>query len=185
MNKRAVIMAKLFASYPNVNVNEMTVAVYDEMLADISDNDLSSVIQQCLAECKFLPTIAEIRERHRTITRKLAVPSWEEAWELLQRAIREVGGTQRPVFKSNPYLERAVGIIGWKELCYSTTMSITRAQFRDVYNNLLKQADEIDRLLPASRQMAEQHGQIRPIIRSLLESAEISEDNEEPTDENS
>jgi hypothetical protein len=149
------ILKQLFAAYPNVEVADGTVAMYLRLLADIPTEDLQTVVDQCIAELKFLPTIAEIRERHRTLTRTLAAPTWTEAWELLQRAMRECGAANRPTFSSNPVLERAVGIMGWRDMCLSDNLPVIRAQFRDVYNGLVDRTETVDRLLPQARALVD------------------------------
>ena len=154
MNTTA-ILKQLFSAYPHVEIADGTVAMYLRLLADIPTEDLQTVIDQCIAELKFLPTIAEIRDRHRSLTRTLAAPTWTEAWELLQRAIRECGAANRPTFSSNAVLERTVGIMGGKDLCYSDNMPVIRAQFREVYNGLVERTETLDKLLPQARALVD------------------------------
>lgn len=149
------ILKQLFAAYANVEVADGTVAMYLRLLADIPAPELQIVVDQSIAESKFLPTIAELRDRHRALTRTLAAPTWTEAWELLQRAIRECGAANRPTFASNPVLERAVGIMGWKDLCYADNLPVIRAQFRDVYNQLVERTESLDKLLPQARALVD------------------------------
>ena len=148
------ILKQLFDAYPNNNANEGTVAMYHRLLSDIPAPELQTVVDQAIAECKFLPTIAELRERHRTLTAPQFAP-WEEAWEYTQRMIRECGASNKPNITSNPALRRTVDIIGWRDLCMSDNMAVIRAQFRDIYNGLVDRTETLDKLLPQARALVD------------------------------
>lgn len=163
------ILKQLFACYPHAQVEEPTVAMYLRLISDIPPAELQAVVDQAIAESKFLPTIAELRERHRTLTAPQFAP-WEEAWEYTQRMIRECGAANKPNITSNPALKRTVDIIGWRDLCMSDNMAVIRAQFRDIYNGLVNRTTEYERLLPQARQLVDrrEHYGLTPIA-ALLE----------------
>lgn len=169
MSDTLSVLKQLFAAYPNTQVEKQTVAVYLRVLGTMPPADLQVVVDQCIAECKFLPTVAEILERHRNLSGAMLVPTWEEAWELMQRAMREVPYGEKPRFVSNPYLQRTVDIIGWRELRTNPEIAILRAQFRDVYRGLVERDGKLDALLPQARDMVESKAGQLAFVRRLLE----------------
>jgi hypothetical protein len=58
-----VILAPMFALFPQTNADKNTFAVYVRMLRDIDPQVLSSAVLKAMNCCKFLPTVAEIREQ--------------------------------------------------------------------------------------------------------------------------
>lgn len=53
--------AVLAASYPSAQkIPEQTQDIYWEMLRDLSEGEFKAAVQECLASCKFFPTIAEL-----------------------------------------------------------------------------------------------------------------------------
>lgn len=56
------ILAPMFASFPQTKADRNTVDNYVQMLCDIAPDVLAAAILKVKATCKFLPTIAEIRE---------------------------------------------------------------------------------------------------------------------------
>lgn len=139
--KPLTILAQLFAAYPTVEVSEATVAMYLRLLSDIPTETLRTAIDHCITHSTYLPTIAEIRTQALRILHP-PPPPWEDAWLLLQKAIRRCGVGNKPTFHSNPVLAQTVDVIGWKELCLSETPHITRAHFRDVYTSLAQRTQE-------------------------------------------
>lgn len=57
------ILAPMFAAYPNTNADDATFEIYVRMLRDIDRETLSNAVLKAMNTCKFLPTIAEIREQ--------------------------------------------------------------------------------------------------------------------------
>lgn len=57
------VLKQLFAAYPTTNVGEDTVAVYVRLLQDIPSAALQQSVDQCILECSFLPSVAEIRQQ--------------------------------------------------------------------------------------------------------------------------
>lgn len=159
------LMKKLFAAFPNSQATPQTVVVYTEMLQDISLVELEVVINQVLAESKFLPTIAELREMHRKLG-NVAKLTWADAWELVQKEIRRVGSYQLPKF-DDEVTARVVKSIGWRALCASEEPEIMRAQFRQMYEAISNRQDGLDKLLPQSRQLAAQKSGLLPVGKLL------------------
>ena len=160
------LMLKLVAAFPNSQATPETVTVYAEVLSDIPIQELRIVVNQVLAESKFLPAIAELREMHRKLG-NVAKLTWADAWELVQKEIRRVGSYQLPKIDDET-TARVVKAMGWRSLCASEEPEIMRAQFRQMYEAISNRQDGLDKLLPQSRRLAAEKSGMLP-IRKLLE----------------
>lgn len=150
------ILRQLFSAYPNSQATVETIAVYDRLLADIPATDLQTVIDQCIAECKFLPTVAEIRERYHKLTRTLGHLTATDAWGMVKAEIRRIGSWGTPTF-DDPIVAHVVKRMGWLELCTSESPEgVDRAQFERMYNETVARGEQVAKLLPQARDLAEQ-----------------------------
>ncbi len=146
---RGSILAQLFAAYPHVNATEQTVAMYDDLLSDIPDELLHTVIRRSIAESKFLPTIAEIRTAAYDTThpqRLLAI----EAWNEVKTQMRKVGWVGTPKF-SDDITAQVVKSMGWRYLCASENEMADRAQFTKAFDALSNRQETDAKLLPEVR----------------------------------
>jgi len=159
MSDTLSVLKQLTAAFPSSNIGKETIAVYVRMLSDISKNELQAVVDQCLVECRFLPTIAEIRERHRLLTRDLSIPTAEASWEEVRRSF---GRTNRAPW-SHPFVEEAVNIMGYRELCMSTNQGNDMVRFLRIYASIAERDAQIRRLTPTARQIAERSTALQPI----------------------
>lgn len=57
------ILAPMFAAFPQTKADKFTIDAYVMMLQDIAPERLAEAVRKAMANCKFLPTIAEIREQ--------------------------------------------------------------------------------------------------------------------------
>lgn len=102
------IVARLVAAYPNANVTDLTIAVYVEDLRDIDAAVLALAARKVRTDCKFFPTIAELREAANAITTPV-LRSGQEAWG---DVLRYFSRRERP---ADPLVEKAVEAIGgWR-----------------------------------------------------------------------
>ncbi len=156
MNDIRAILKQLVAAYPHAEATRETTAVYDRLLSDIPPADLQTVVDQAIAECKFLPTIAELRERWHSLTRGLGQPSATEGWNEVLEQIRTVGYIGTPQF-SNAITARVVKAMGWRELCASENVIADRAHFMRMYEQIAARGEQVQRLLPQALDMAQRH----------------------------
>lgn len=161
----AGILAQLFSAFPNTQATEETVAVYHRLLKDIPATELQTVVDQVMAESKFLPTIAELREMHRKLD-NVGRLTWADAWELVQKEVRRIGSYQAPKF-NDPITTRVVATIGWRNICASEQPDTVRAHFRQMYEALSTREEGLEKLLPQSRALAEKKGGLLPIGKLL------------------
>ena len=57
------ILAPMFALFPQTKADKHTVSVYVMMLRDVTPDVLADAVLRAMNTCKFLPTVAEIREQ--------------------------------------------------------------------------------------------------------------------------
>lgn len=60
------ILGPMFALFPQTKADKNTVAVYVMMLRDLDPQTLAAAVLKAMNTCKFLPTVAEIREQLET-----------------------------------------------------------------------------------------------------------------------
>lgn len=155
MDEMEFVLSQLFSAYANAKIDEGTVAVYLRLLRDIPPAELQTVVDQCVAECKFLPTVAEIRERYHALTRTLGNMTATDAWGMVKSEIRRVGSWGTPTF-DDPVVAKVVRNMGWNELCMSESPEgVDRAQFERMYNETINRNEQVSKLLPQSRELAE------------------------------
>lgn len=160
------ILRQLVSAYPNAQASLETIAVYDRLLADIPLGDLQTVIDQCIAECKFLPTVAEIRDRYHALTRTIGQASATEAWQDVLSQIRAVGYIGAPYF-ANAITAQVVKSMGWRELCTGENMVADRAHFLKMYDQLASRDDQVQKLLPQALDMAQRRAGLQPLAKLL------------------
>jgi len=166
-------MALLTSAYPNFEPRPETVEVYVQMLQDLPANVLFAAVHQCIAECRFFPTVAEIRERARAIQPAAQIPSAAEAWEEVMREVRRVGYYGVPAFE-NPITARVVKALGWREICMSENVVADRAHFMRMYEQVAQRVEQYVSLLPPARALldfgangAGTHQLVRSLARAL------------------
>lgn len=93
------ILMPMFGLFPQMKVEEATMALYIDMLRDISPERLERAVKRSMAECKFLPTVADIRERYDADRRPQtgssdAFPDWLEAYPPARTFLRTTRAEQ-------------------------------------------------------------------------------------------
>lgn len=145
--KRDEVLMLLFNAYKgSANIEVETIKTYTLMLADIPLNVLFPAVRKCINTCKFLPSIAEIREAAKAFKSDVdgtRQKDYAEAWSEVEKALKEVGYYGKPEW-SSPEIEKAVQAMGWMELCCmeGEAVNTTRAQFRQIYEIFCKRSTE-------------------------------------------
>lgn len=113
--------------------------VWYSLLKDISYDVLNAAIQKYMLSNKVPPTIAHLRELA-TAVRFGVLPDWSESWEQVIRAIRRYGSyNEAEALKSLDNVTRqAVLRLGFRNLCMSENISVDRANFRMIYEQLVE-----------------------------------------------
>ena len=160
----AKILGVMIHAYPRFELSTDTIRLYGQLLSDIPVDVLEAAAHQIMAESKFFPTIAEFREMsHSLMTGKRNIPSAYEAWENAMSEINRCGDyyryqvqTHLPEY-SHPLVEKAVGIIGYRNLMESDNKVADRAHFFKIYESLLDRAQDEIRLLPEVKLVSDKY----------------------------
>lgn len=148
MGNRSDALNLLFDSYKSsVGITTDTIRVYNLMLADIPVEILFKAVQKCVTTCKFLPSIAEVREAAKSFVAEVEgsrIKGYEEAWDEVQRAVRQVGVYSPAPQWSTMEIAKVVRAIGWPELCTveSEDVNTMRAQFKAMYEAFCRRSKE-------------------------------------------
>jgi hypothetical protein len=135
-----------------------------ELLRDVDGDLLRAAALQHVANSKWFPTVAELRQSAADIASPDHRMTAMEAWGEVSRQIRSVGSYGEPEF-SNPLIYRLVDDMGWRNLCASEMPGADRARFMDGYNALLtrerREVMELPQVTAARRRFRELATQLR------------------------
>jgi hypothetical protein len=117
---------------------ELGSAVYHRALSDIPYDLGNRAVDEWLRTGKFFPAPSEIREL--ALRAGVGLPAAEIAWQEAQRVTSGYRPGDAPPVWSSKVLEETVAGIGWGaiKMCDAENLGTLRAQFRDMYNALLK-----------------------------------------------
>lgn len=135
----AKILAICSVAYPMYPVQKDTVAIYHELLQDLSEHDVRVAVNDLLITSDRWPSIAAIRRKVADNAQALA-PGRASAWGEVRKAAHEIGRHYRPKW-SHEAIGRAVEIIGWWEICQSDNPEAMRSQFWKVYEEITSAMD--------------------------------------------
>src|SRR6185369_7883097 len=82
------MIGALATMYPREEVSAENCKAYAVKLCDIPISTLMVVLDQCGAEFKFFPSVAEIREKERILSQPRDVLSAGEAWGVVVRRMK-------------------------------------------------------------------------------------------------
>ena len=105
-----------------------------------------------ISNCKWLPTVAELREAAARLSMP-TLPADAEAWAEVLAAISRYHYIGKPEF-SHPAIERAVRGVGWQNICLSEQIGVERAHFFRLYGQVCEQTRADARMLPQVRALA-------------------------------
>lgn len=166
------MLGALATMFPTALIGAENYSAYAKMLCDIPVSILMTAMDQCGAELKFFPSIAEIREKARILCQSKDVLSAGEAWGVVVQRMKRYGPYERYPPKLRPPIEHpfiaetveAIG--GWSSLFESTNIVADRAHFMKIYDQLVARREADERLLPTAREL-KQLSQGIPVIAQL------------------
>lgn len=138
------ILNLLFGSYKaGTDISTETMTAYSLILSDIPIPALKAGVMKCITTCKFLPSIAEIREASIAFYEDVTDSKQKthaEAWNEVLKNIASVGYYGTPEW-SAAEIKQAVESIGYINLCVmeQEQVPIYAAQFRGIYNQICAQ----------------------------------------------
>ena len=137
--------------YPRENLlpNNQAVELWYQQLGDIPYNIAELTLNKWVSTNKWSPSISDIRELAATIQTG-EYKTWGDAWEEVRMAVRLYGSYQpKEALESLDEITReTVKRIGYKTICFSENISNERANFRMIYEELVKRK-KADRQIPA------------------------------------
>lgn len=131
----------------------MLLDTWKQLLADIPAEVLKAAAFQHIATSKWWPSVAELRELARRLTRPDRL-SGIEAWGLVVAQVRKTGSWGRPEFEDSNIM-KAVRVIGWSTICLGEHEASNRARFIECYETLARREDWRASLLPQVRALVE------------------------------
>lgn len=132
------LVTVMVAAYPTTKAQDDTVRIYERMLADLEYPVANAAVEQLLATSKWMPTVAEIRDRVMSLTAG-EVRAGGEAWGSVLKAIAAMGRNRVPGVDfafADPVVLEAVRAMGWVNLCDSDNATADRARFVELYDAL-------------------------------------------------
>lgn len=120
------------------------------------------VVNQCIDECEFLPTIAKIKEMHRQLHSATSPDNVAAGWLSVQRAMRDPAtytsepSSFVPKFR-DPIVQKAVEALGWYNLRMSENPRTDQAQFERLYRMFAERDAGDQRLSGEFKQLRDAH----------------------------
>lgn len=173
MNLRTIV-SQLFASYPNVTINDLTIAAYLDWLKRIPPKDIEATIAQVMIDSPvFLPPAPQLFATWQRLAQP-DIPTAAEGWASVSKALKEVGSWGTPNF-TNPITAQVVKAIGWKTLCASEDEMADRAHFLKMYDSIAKRQTDTMRQLPETQRMIANHQELREITGMIAQARQITQ----------
>lgn len=118
--------------------NQQAVELWYRQLYDIDYRIAEIVLNKWVSNNKWSPSIADIREQAVEVTNGRD-KDWGEAWEDVMKNIRKFGyyrAEEAVAAFTDDLTRETVRRLGYTNLCLSSDITIDRANFRMIYENL-------------------------------------------------
>lgn len=142
MSRKGAIMsmAVLTAAFPK-DIPEPTVKLYVSNLQDLPDEVLTAAANQLVRTNRWLPSIAEIRERCVLMMNPQAFPpDAEAAWHEIEKTAQTDGRFIRPNWSHEAVGEALEAAGGYYEACMSNRPDQVRRRFLNAYTPIRDKA---------------------------------------------
>ena len=144
-----LVAAAIKAAYPNANVlpDKYAMKTWYRALGDLDYRVVENAVWEHISISVFPPSIAEIRGK---CTDRLVpvIDDWGEAWEEVLRAMRKFGSyrVEEAVASMTVLTAKVVRRLGFLNLCQSENPVADRANFRMIYEGLVKAEKRVTQL---------------------------------------
>lgn len=120
------------------------IKIWQDLLSDLTDNKYMEAINRCARECKFFPSIAEIREKAGGNQDRALL-----AWLKAEKAAYAHGMYQSVKFPNAIIHSVIQAMGGWEAFNQITESELTwkKREFIELYNNLKGKEDHPDHLV--------------------------------------
>jgi hypothetical protein len=138
------LIAQLSAAFPRQEITSETLAVYASMIADLDFDTAQAAVLGLIAESRFFPAVAEIREAAAELSTNL--PSANEAWLEVEAAIRRFDGCDSRTWTydadySSSVVADAVRSLGGVSVMHEAPqLGFVRRDFIAAYNDFRRDA---------------------------------------------
>lgn len=128
---------RTYYSREKILQNQEAYELWYQALQDIPYDVAQATLTKWVSTNKWSPTIADLRENAVTITHG-ELPDWGKGWEQVLRAIRKFGiyRIDEAMASMDEITRTCVERLGFKEICMSENISVDRANFRMIYEQL-------------------------------------------------
>ena len=135
---------------------EQIAKIWTVMLADVPFDVAKSAVEAAASTLQFAPSISDIRAWYMRLRGEKTMDA-DEAWGLIQRAIRQYGYSQPKKARESMPIDvwEMVERISWREICLSEEPGVERGQFMKMWGIYQKRTAEKSMLPPTVRQAIE------------------------------
>ena len=126
-------LAVLSATFPEKQFNAK---VYLELLIDLDDKAFLLAIKEFCSTTEEIYPGTNVIGKLRKIAKEGIYKLSGEAWEEVLKQVTRGGYVSTPKF-NDKIIAKAVQCVGWKDICLSEKISIERAHFLKIYEQLL------------------------------------------------
>lgn len=149
---RIVLSIKDFYPSKGVLETEHAVRLWYEMLKDLEYKDITVALQKYASQNIFPPTIADLRSGCAEIQNGEFKP-WEDGWQEVCDAIQKYGYMREgeALHSLSEITRKIVMRMDYQYLCSSENVMADRANFRDIYNNMVSKQKQREQLSPSVR----------------------------------
>ena len=134
------IRGGLKAAFPWANImpDNYSIRLWFEKLKEYPYKIVNIAVNELISTCKQPPSIAEIREKCTEYMTGKELKTADEAWLTVHAAITKYGvdGALEAMKNFDDVTKQAVKSIGYRELCTSESMEVTRAHFLRFYESI-------------------------------------------------
>lgn len=145
----ATVAAAMKTYYPRENLipNDQAMELWYRQLEDIPYQVAEACLNEWVAQNRWSPSIADLREAASRILKGEA-PDWGEGWKRVQRAISNFGyyRTEEAVASLDDLTRAVVDRMGFRNLCLSESQETDRANFRMIYEQLAERKKKEDQV---------------------------------------
>lgn len=145
----AMALRTYYSREDKLLANPQAMELWFRQLKDIPYDVAELALNKWVALNKWSPSIADIREMSASVTTKTE-SDWGEGWEQVQKAIRKYGyyEAEKAIESMDDVTRACVRRIGFQNICLSENLSVERASFRIIYEQLAER-EKKEKLLPA------------------------------------
>lgn len=132
--------------------NQHAMDLWYSMLKDLDYEAVTIALQKYASQNTFPPTVADLRGGCAEVQNG-EYKSWEEGWQEVTEAIKKYGYMREgeALHSLSAMTRKIVMRMDYQYLCSSENVMADRANFRDIYNNMVSKQKQREQLSPSVR----------------------------------